>query len=213
MPKINYTDKTTGGAFTAADANEIKNVVNDNADLPVLETIPDPDATKVGQKFWWNGIEFRYMSTAEITSLGWGVPEGFAAPVDKTLNVSWAIGFRSNFRVNAGFAFVSSDNLTGTFVLNTLSFGRPDLAFGFGYFNCGVSSLENVNLLTSLTDLGTAASLDLRNNQMNTAAIDDFFTQLPTTANTVTIQVAGNPGAATCDPTIATAKGYTVVTA
>ena len=29
---------------------------------------------------------------------------------------------------------------------------------------------------------------------------------------TTTINVASNPGSATCDPTIATAKGYTVVT-
>ena len=33
MPKITFTDKNTGDQLTAIDVNEIKNVVNTNADL------------------------------------------------------------------------------------------------------------------------------------------------------------------------------------
>lgn len=47
-------------------------------------------------------------------------------------------------------------------------------------------------------------------NSMSAVAIDEMFTNLGTvTGKTVT--VTGNPGAAYCDPTIATAKGWTVV--
>jgi hypothetical protein len=46
---------------------------------------------------------------------------------------------------------------------------------------------------------------------MSALTINSLFTQLPITIETATINVSGNPGAATCNPTIATGKGYTVV--
>lgn len=68
--------------------------------------------------------------------------------------------------------------------------------------------------LTNIRDQGTGAALGLRNCEIpSSTIIDSLFTQLPTTSLTATIDVAGNPGAAGCDPSIATAKGYTVVTA
>lgn len=41
-------------------------------------------------------------------------------------------------------------------------------------------------------------------------ALNRFFADLGPTPNTVTLHIGGNPGSATCDPTIATAKGYVV---
>ena len=68
--------------------------------------------------------------------------------------------------------------------------------------------------LTNIRDEGTDAAFNLRNcNITSSTVIDSLFTQLPTTSLTATIDVAGNSGAAGCDPSIATAKGYTVVTA
>jgi hypothetical protein len=58
-------------------------------------------------------------------------------------------------------------------------------------------------------------ALDLRLNQLGAAAIDKIFADLlPVTApiGTPIIHVATNPGAATCTPSIATAKGYVVLT-
>lgn len=47
MQEITFADKSTGGSFTAADANEIKDVVNQNAGdrwddvlVPILATVP-----------------------------------------------------------------------------------------------------------------------------------------------------------------------------
>lgn len=57
---------------------------------------------------------------------------------------------------------------------------------------------------------GGAPQVDLRYNNLDKTEIDRIFTALPTTAKT--INVAGNPGAATCDTSIATTKTWTVTT-
>lgn len=62
----------------------------------------------------------------------------------------------------------------------------------------------------------TTAALDVRFNMLSASALNDVFTDLdPVThpLNVPIVWVAYNPGAATCDPTIATAKGYVVLTA
>lgn len=104
--------------------------------------------------------------------------------------------------------------------------GAVDLDFaGFGdasklvRYSTGVvtgltyTSIKNVSLLTNLEDRGTAPSLFLVSSGLTAETIDDVFTQLPATTKTATIDVRSNPGSATCDTSIATTKGYTVVTA
>ena len=67
-----------------------------------------------------------------------------------------------------------------------------------------------VNLRTLITpDL--RLGLNIANNQMSATALNSWFTSLGTAAGSQTITVTGNPGAATCNPSIATAKGFTVV--
>ena len=46
---------------------------------------------------------------------------------------------------------------------------------------------------------------------MDATALNQLFTDLPT-VTAKTIVVTGNPGAATCTTSIATAKGWTVTT-
>lgn len=76
-----------------------------------------------------------------------------------------------------------------------------------------ITGIQGAAGLTNIKDEGTGAAFGLRNCGIaSSAVLDSLFTQLPTTSLTATIDVAGNPGAAGCDPTIATAKGYTVVT-
>lgn len=50
--------------------------------------------------------------------------------------------------------------------------------------------------------------IDLMYNNLDATELNRIFTSLP--SMTQTIRVTGNPGAATCDPSIATAKGWTV---
>jgi len=88
---------------------------------------------------------------------------------------------------------------------NRIQFLRVD---GFS----SITTLLNAQDLTSLENVGTIIAANLSNCSIGEAALNQFFTDLPATSKTATINVAGNPGAATCDTTIATNKGYTVVT-
>jgi len=49
------------------------------------------------------------------------------------------------------------------------------------------------------------------NGRMGATALDALFTSLGTASGTQTITITGNPGAATCTTSIATAKGFTIV--
>jgi hypothetical protein len=66
--------------------------------------------------------------------------------------------------------------------------------------------------LTGLANSGTSIAFNASGNNMSDTAIDSFFTDLPTALYTATLNFQNNTGSATCDPTIATAKGYTVIT-
>ena len=75
-----------------------------------------------------------------------------------------------------------------------------------------INSIVNAHLLTSIVDVGTGVGFQLANVGLSQATLNSLFTQLPTTSATITVDVRNNPGSATCYPTIATAKGYIVVT-
>ena len=51
----------------------------------------------------------------------------------------------------------------------------------------------------------------IANSNMDADALDAMFTSLGTANGAQTITITGNPGAATCDTTIATGKGFTIV--
>ena len=74
-----------------------------------------------------------------------------------------------------------------------------------------VETVLGADQLTNIRDAGTAIAFNIANHQLSESEINKIFTELPATTRTATINVSGNPGAATCDPSIATAKGYTVV--
>ena len=68
------------------------------------------------------------------------------------------------------------------------------------------------NGLEKLTLNGLTVGISLANCSMGAEAINDLFTSLGTASGSQTITVTGNPGAGTCNTTIATAKGWTVAT-
>lgn len=73
------------------------------------------------------------------------------------------------------------------------------------------SILESIEIdWANSTYGGASPQIDLRFNNLSAAEIDRIFTALPTIA--MTINVAGNPGAATCTTSIATTKTLTVIT-
>lgn len=64
--------------------------------------------------------------------------------------------------------------------------------------------------LVSCAITGINQTVSFANSKLSAAAIDAIFTNLSSTGTGKTVTVTGNWGAATCTPSIATAKGWTV---
>ena len=181
--------------------------------IPVETTYPTTDALKAGTRFWYKGNEWHYMTQDEIDSTGWTglVNVGFPAPVNKVNDVSLLHGYNAKQR----YASVGFQGLTivENSDLNFLGYGAPHLLMSYFDNNqvYNIQSIRNANLLISLENIGTSTALVLRLKNLTDIVINDLFTQLPLTIKIANIDVANNPGSATCDPTIATAKGYIVV--
>ena len=193
---------------------------------PVVTQYPETDASKAGQRFIYKGNEWHYMTQAEIDSTGWTdlVEVGFPAPVSKLFDFTLYIPSLVNRTILNNFS-TSSTTLANEGLLNTVI---PEINFlGLGKPNItqinlrqadlgGISNFRNAQLLNGLEDVGTFIAFELNSGggtvQTTAETLNDLFTQLPFTTRTATIDVKGNIGAATCDPSIATAKGYTVIT-
>jgi len=81
----------------------------------------------------------------------------------------------------------------------------------------GMANVTNTNQmflgcpkLRSLTLRGLRVSVAINGMQLSAAALDAVFTSLGTANAGATINITGNPGAATCTKSIATAKGWGV---
>ncbi len=73
------------------------------------------------------------------------------------------------------------------------------------------SSLHTIDIdWANSTYGGTSPQIDIRWNSLSATTINAIFTALPVVTGK-TINVAGNPGSATCTPTIASLKGWTVI--
>jgi hypothetical protein len=69
---------------------------------------------------------------------------------------------------------------------------------------------QSIGSLQRFIATGLTRGITISNNLMSATELNNFFTSLGTASGAQTIVVTGNPGAATCDVTIATAKGFTV---
>ena len=114
---------------------------------------------------------------------------------------------------------ISSTNLTYVYATDN-SLSAIDMS------SLSLSSLYMLNVsynkLTSIimpagfiSRAGSIGTYDITYNQLNTTALNNFFTNLGTYAGSRdqygvggTILISGNPGAATCNTSIATAKGW-----
>lgn len=72
------------------------------------------------------------------------------------------------------------------------------------------STYTKANTLSWINDLsGSSVGMSVASCNLNAAALNRIFTDLGTVTS-ATITITGTPGAATCDRSIATAKGWTV---
>ena len=209
--KVNLTKKkdelnNSVGAYYTLD---------EMAALPVETTYPVTNAAEAGKKFLYLGTEWQYMTQAQIDSTGWTglVSVGFPAPVSRIFDEFLIYGFSpAVFESPFGQPYRP---ITASVFVDFLGIGRPDKVANFvlpsgGTVPTTILGFKNAALLKSLQNIGTDTALNVSSKNLTAEIINDLFTQLPTTTKTATIKVNGNPGAATCDPTIATAKGYIV---
>lgn len=79
----------------------------------------------------------------------------------------------------------------------------------------GVSDADRSNVNYIQIDWANSQftdNVDIRYNNLSATELNRIFTELPTVVVSRTIYVASNVGSATCDPTIATAKNWVVIT-
>lgn len=103
---------------------------------------------------------------------------------------------------------------------NVLNFGIGATAYKLKRFDqpalrttslsiAGTSSIQGALEYVDVDWSYLTQNVDLRYNNLSASEIDRIFTALPVLSGK-TISINGNPGAATCDRSIATAKGWTV---
>lgn len=157
---------------------------------------------------------------------------------DRIINTSSALTslsgtFNSCFRLKKGFNFANTSNVTTiNSMYNTCSilmefpaYNFPLVEFAQTSFVTSCNSLQVIpnmivgntatfsftntyNLTKMLMPIYT--SFSITNNKMSATALNEMYSILPTVTGQ-TITVAGNYGVASDDPSIATAKGWTVV--
>ena len=204
-----------GGNTKTRIAAILERIYNEPKPLEVVTNYPTTDALKAGQRFIYKGNEWHYMTQEEIDSTGWTglVDVGFPAPVRKVFDLTlFVTGGKIDFSLSTPRVLVTSEGLDIP-IIDFIGLGNPNL-----YTTCvmaipnKINEFKNARLLGNIEDIGTYPGLYLQYRLMTDSVINSLFTQLPNTLKTCTINVSGNPGSATCDPSIATSKGYTVIT-
>lgn len=220
MSSIDLGDNPVGSPPTPEQIKQIQEALG--LSVPALTEYPVTSPEKAGQKFYYYDIEWHYMTQDQIDATGWTglVDVGFPAPVDKNrnhLNIyrptkdQW-----SSILQFDEFIYSYPVSISADVAIDFVGLNAPHLRERIGNIlvpnNSIVVEIRNARLLSAIKDLGTSLAFNLNSKNISAEVIDSLFTQLPPTTNVATIDVRNTTGAATCDPTIATTKGYTVVT-
>jgi len=107
-------------------------------------------------------------------------------------------------------------NFTGCTTISTVCYLASNLE-RFSGINMGNITDTSIAFtgcqLKSLTCGGLKITFTVLNNNLSASAINALFTSLGTPTGAATVTVKGNWGASTCDTTIASNKGFTVIIA
>ena len=201
---------------------DIIDTVSVNMSIPVLNTYPVTTPASAGTKFVYQGNEWHYMTQAEIDSTGWTglVSVGFPAPVSKNFNVFILYNGNNLLSQQYGTLSPTSPNTNSfagkTITFDFLGYGIPQRVFEIKELEGTLGNeinltIKNAALATALKDTGTGKAVTIGFTNLTAQALNDFFTDLPPTTVTATLNVQNNTGSATCTPSIATSKGYTVI--
>lgn len=99
---------------------------------------------------------------------------------------------------------------TGNTMKAIVSFNKPLAKFSYLKIGYNGGPLAYVDVNWAASPFASAANCIVLFGSLSSGEIDRIFTALPTVAGIQSIDVRFNPGYATCDKTIATAKGWTV---
>jgi hypothetical protein len=115
---------------------------------------------------------------------------------------------------NVGTSTITVSTFSAPSVEQMLSISVPQK---LNQFSWTAASSSIPNLLNSLrltnatsTYTGSSPQIDIYYCSLDATALNTLFGDLPTVSASQVIRITGNPGVATCDQTIATAKGWTV---
>jgi hypothetical protein len=146
-------------------------------------------------------LELTTATTAQLSAIN----QALKIPILMVIYPNGNFELGANNSIN--FSFLGGQNRTG----DTVDFAPLWNFTNIALNGPSLSKFLNADKLTSLEDSGTKIALLLGNNNFSAETLNQLFTDLPATSKTATINVGNNPGAATCDDSIATNKGYTVV--
>tara|TARA_B110000503_G_scaffold134704_1_gene214108 strand:+ start:78 stop:1232 length:1155 start_codon:yes stop_codon:yes gene_type:complete len=135
------------------------------------------------------------------------------------------IGFCKDLRINSGQDLMKNSiiNISGSINATATTFRRnfqncTTRRLVFSAIPAQPSSMANnggcfsgMKNLEEMIVPGLQNGFTIAGSNMSATALDAMFTSLGTANGSQTITVTGNPGAATCDTSIATNKGFTVV--
>jgi hypothetical protein len=145
-------------------------------------------------RFQWHQYIDKYIRTEESTTTDYTAAFNFCLGLDYVeINMKNAVTLTN--------MCASAHNLKTVILTNCESVTTTTTMFKLCY---NITKLILQGIIVSFAC--TAASLSAN-------ALNSLFTSLGTPTTTQTINVSGNPGAATCDTSIATAKNWTVITA
>lgn len=212
---IHITIPASGGALTAnltsdiwdvvtLDTSNVTDMVSMFSEFSSLTTIPLLDTSNVTDMSWMfyscsSLTTIPLVDTSSVTNMNsmfLGCYSLTTVPLLDTSNVT-----------NMSGMFSGCSSLTGIPALDMSSATNVS-----GFSGSAGNNASKLASLTSFKAFGATRGWVMQGTQLNAAALNEVFTNLGTASGSQTLDVRNNPGSATCDPSIATAKGWTVLT-
>ena len=221
-----FENATLTGQFSLNKASILQIVEFNNVNLVRVLSLVN---TKINQPFDFPSI--RASNNSNQNLIIDSIDSYVMATVETTDGIFRYIKCRkiNSFTANSvGTSFQGRNFARDAYYLEEIGLiDAPFTRYDYGFSNCvnlrkvifqdfsTVTNTLNMFLTTGnlgkLITPGCTIGIDITNNSMTASSLDDWFTSLGTANGAQTITITGNPGASTCDTTIATNKGFTVV--
>jgi hypothetical protein len=155
------------------------------------------------------------IDTSKSTNFGFTFQQAFALETIPLLNTSNVTFFGQMFGACYALRYVPNINTNkgtnfNSMFINCLSLKIIPSSINLSLSTDSLNFANNCNALQRCEATGATRSLSFTTCDLNANELNNIYTNLGTAAGAQTITVTGNRGTATDNPTIATAKGWTV---